>query len=227
MRATRTTRQQKNEGTSRRRRLRAPWRSARRGPDLSKAMTGQVRAARDGAVLARDMVNKKVTPAQARAQIAEIEHRGDEMRAALVERLGRTLVAPLDREDLFRLSRSVDDILDTTRDFVREADMYQIEKRKTYRPFVDRIVVAVDSLDEAVGALWTEPKAVPMKALQAKKAARTVGRAYQSEFAKIIEGTVSAQALKHRELLRRLELVGTRISEAADVLTDGALKRGF
>ncbi|WP_129667306.1 DUF47 domain-containing protein [Phytoactinopolyspora endophytica] len=208
------------------RRLKSSWRS-RRSPELSKALTGQVHAARDGAVLARDMVEKKITPAQARERIAEIEHGGDEMRGQLVDRLSKTLVAPLDREDLFRLSRSVDDVLDTIRDFVREADLYQIEKRKTYRPLVDAVVVAIESLEEAVAAVWSKPQRVPLKALDAKKAARSVNRAYQDEFAKIVDGEMSPQALKHRELIKRLDWVGIRINEAADVLTDGALKRGY
>ncbi len=208
------------------RRLRSSWR-ARGDSHLSGALTGQVHAALEGAALAQAMVNKKVNPADARSQIAEIEHRGDEQRAELVERLSQTLVAPLDREDLFRLSRSIDDVLDTIRDFVREADLYQIEKRKTYRPFLDDVVGAIESLDEAVDALWSKPHRVPLKALEAKKAARGISRGYQDEFAKIIDGTVSPQALKHRELIKRLDMVGMRINDAADVLTDGALKRGY
>jgi uncharacterized protein len=208
------------------RRLKSSWR-ARGDSNLSAALTGQVRAALDGAALTKAMVSKKIDPAEARAQIAEIEHRGDEKRAELVEQLSRTLVAPLDREDLFRLSRSIDDILDTIRDFVREADLYQIEKRRTYRPFLDSVVAAIESLDDAVEALWTKPQRVPLKALEAKKAARMISRAYQDEFAKIIDGGVSPRALKHRELIKRLDMVGIRINEAADVLTDGALKRGY
>lgn len=208
------------------RRLRSSWR-ARGDSGLSSALQGQVRAARDGAAVARDMVHKKVSPAQARSDIAEIEHRGDERRAELVDRLAHTLVAPLDREDLFRLSRSIDDILDTLRDFVREADLYQIEKRKAYRPFTDGVVAAVEALEEAVDALWVKPQRVPLKALEAKKAARLISREYQEQFAKIIDGSISPQALKHRELIKRLDLVGVRISETADVLTDGALKRGY
>lgn len=208
------------------RRLRRSWR-ARRSSDLSRALTGQIRAARDGAALAAAMVGKEITPAQAREQIADIEHRGDEMRGQLVERLARTLVAPLDREDLFRLSRSIDDVLDTIRDFVRESDLYQIEKRRSYRQLLDSVVAAVDALGEAVEALWNKPERVPAKALEAKKSARGINREYQEEFAKIVGGEMSPDALKRRELIKRLDWVGVRINEAADVLTDGALKRGY
>ena len=39
--------------------------------------------------------------------------------------LAGVLVTPVDREDLFRLSRSIDDVLDNLRDFVREWDLYK------------------------------------------------------------------------------------------------------
>lgn len=212
--------------------MKAPWRRLtswrdRRDSGLAKALTGQMGAAREGAALASAMAAKKVTPAEAREKIASIEHRGDEMRAKLVDQLSRTLAAPLDREDLFRLSRSIDDILDTIRDFVREADLYQIEKRKSYRPLLDGVVAAIDALGDAVEALWDKPERVPTKALEAKKAARQVNREYQEEFAKIVNGDMTPEALKRRELTKRLDWVGTRINEAADVLTDGALKRGY
>ena len=65
------------------------------------------------------MAKGKLAPGEAHERIAEIEQRGDAMRAELVTRLSGVLVAPIDREDLFRLSRSIDDVLDNLRDFVR------------------------------------------------------------------------------------------------------------
>lgn len=195
--------------------------------ELYTALHGQVRAARDGAALALAMVDKQVSPSEARAKIAEIERQGDELRRDLVERLSKTLVAPLDREDLFRLSRAIDDVLDTIRDFIRESDLYEIRNRKTYRPFVSNVASAIESLDSAVEALWHEPQSVPLKALDTKKAARAINREYQDEFAKLVGDNFSPNVLKHRELIKRLDWVGVRISDAADVLTDGALKRGY
>jgi hypothetical protein len=190
-------------------------------------LAGQISAARDGIVLARAMADKEITPAQARTRIAEVERQGDEMRAQLVEQLSRTLVAPLDREDLFRLSRSIDDVLDTIRDFLREADMYHIEQRASYLPLLDGVEAAIDALGSAIATMWTAPHEVPLKGLAAKKAARQVNRAYQDGFAKIVGGDMTPAAIKRRELTKRLDWVGVRITEAANVLTDGALKRGY
>lgn len=208
-------------------RLRRADRPARGAAGLSAALAGQVHCAREGAELARAMVYKQVTPEVARERIAVVEHRGDTLRSELIEGLGRTLVAPLDREDLFRLSRSVDDVLDTIRDFVRESDLYRIEGRATYRPFADAVVDAVALLEDAMQLVWDSPEQVPLRALDAKRAARVINREYQVEFANIVGSALTPRSLKHRELIKRLDWVGVRISEAADVLADGALKRGY
>src|SRR5699024_6766137 len=194
---------------------------------LRRAILGQIRAAHDGAGIAAQMVDGMST-ATARHEIATIEKRGDSERATLVTGLASTLVTPLDREDLFRLSRSIDNVLDTLQDFVREADLYRIENRETYRPLITHTATALTLLEEAVDTLWTNPADVPHRALAVRKAAREVSRAYRKEFAQTIADAADASnGLKHRELIKRLDWVGIRISDAADALVDGALKRGY
>ncbi|WP_170163235.1 DUF47 domain-containing protein [Bogoriella caseilytica] len=191
---------------------------------LRVAVLGQVRATIEGAAVARRMIEGE-SPAVARREIGEVERRGDRRRSDLVSGLSTTLVTPLDREDLFRISRSIDDALDTLQDFVREADLYGFEDRKRYLPLLVAADEALVQLETAVATLWIKPAEVPMRSIEVKKAARRVTRAYREEFARtVVAGTGS---LKHRELIKRLDWVGIRISEAADALSDGALKRGY
>lgn len=194
---------------------------------LRRSMLGQIRAAHDGAEIAQRMLDGLPTD-QARKEIGAVEKEGDEERAALVTGLAATLVTPLDREDLFRLSRAIDNVLDTLQDFVRESDLYRIENRETYRPLIASTITALTLLEEAVDTLWINPADVPRRALAVRKAARAVSRQYRNEFARtVVDASDSLDSLKHRELIKRLDWVGIRISEAADALTDGALKRGY
>ncbi|MGC0273324.1 DUF47 domain-containing protein [Pseudactinotalea sp. Z1739] len=194
---------------------------------LRRAMLGQIRAAHDGADIARRMLEGLSTET-ARKEVAEVERGGDAERAALVTGLASTLVTPLDREDLFRVSRAIDEVLDTLQDFVREADLYRIDNREAFRPMVSKAADALDLLEEAVDTLWTNPSDVPNRSLAVRKAARAVSRQYRTEFAStVVDAPDSLDTLKHRELIKRLDWVGVRIREAADALTDGALKRGY
>ncbi|WP_420111968.1 DUF47 domain-containing protein [Pseudactinotalea sp.] len=205
-------------------------RQGRRDRRLAAPLSAQVQAAREGAALALAMARREVLPAQARTRIAEIERRGDAERAAVIVELSRALAPPLDREDLFRLSRTIDDVLDTLRDFLREADLYRIEDRGSYAPMLEGIVAALDLLDDAMQVLWTSPRDLPLAALRVKKSAAQVARLYQSEFARLVSGEVdptTLTALKKRELTKRLDWVASHVAASADGLSDGALKRGY
>ncbi|PIZ24990.1 MAG: DUF47 domain-containing protein, partial [Chloroflexi bacterium CG_4_10_14_0_8_um_filter_57_5] len=45
-------------------------------------------------------------------QITATEKEADEVRRILIEELNRTFITPIDREDIFALSRTIDDVLD-------------------------------------------------------------------------------------------------------------------
>ncbi|MEU6714264.1 DUF47 family protein [Nonomuraea sp. NPDC046802] len=192
---------------------------------LTEALLGQLQATKEGAWLAMAMIGGEVGRTGAHEQMRSIEHLGDEERARLIEELKNALVTPIDREDLFRLSRSIDDVLDSLRDFVRESHLYRVPDQIRFTPMLDQVIVGIDALENAVCDLATRPSVVVHDALEAKKAGGAIRRMYQYEISRIFSGEVTAEALKERELVRRLEIVGMSIGEAADAITDGAMKR--
>ena len=66
----------------------------------------------------RSMLRGQLDAEIAVKDVGDLEHRGDELRSHLVTVLTHALVTPIDREDIYRLSRSIDDVLDGLRDFV-------------------------------------------------------------------------------------------------------------
>ncbi|MFF5210676.1 DUF47 domain-containing protein [Streptosporangium sp. NPDC000396] len=192
---------------------------------IAKALIGQLEATKEGAWLAMAMIGGDTGRTDAHEQMRAIEHRGDTERATLVEELSGSLVTPIDREDLFRLSRSIDDVLDSLRDFVRESHLYRIGDQRRFVPMLDQAIVGIEALETAVHDLASRPSAVVRGALEAKKASGTLRRMYQYEIARIFSGEISAETMKERELVRRLEIVGKAIGEAADAIADGAMKR--
>ncbi|MBB4936444.1 hypothetical protein FHR32_000749 [Streptosporangium album] len=192
---------------------------------LTEALIGQLEATKEGAWLAMAMIGGDTARTDAHEQMRTIEHRGDTERARLVEELSGSLVTPIDREDLFRLSRSIDDVLDSLRDFVRESHLYRVRDQQRFAPMLDQVIVGIDALEIAVRDLASRSSVITHNALEAKKASGTLRRMYQYEIARIFSGTISAETMKERELVRRLEIVGIAIGEAADAITDGAMKR--
>ena len=113
------------------------------------ALEAQISEAKKASRVAREAVESKIDSADARARMAEIEHRGDAMRGELVRRLEGVLVAPIDDEDLFRLSRSIDDVLDNLRDFVREWDLYGAGPAGPFVAVLEAVARGIRDLQEA------------------------------------------------------------------------------
>ncbi|GAA3227196.1 DUF47 domain-containing protein [Nonomuraea helvata] len=192
---------------------------------LTEALLGQLKATKEGAWLAMAMIGGEVGRTGAHEQMRAIEHLGDEERARLIEELKTAVVTPIDREDLFRLSRAIDDVLDSLRDFVRESHLYRVPDQIRFTPLLDQVIVGIEALESSVRDLASRPSAVVRDALEAKKAGGAIRRMYQYEISRIFSGELTADAMKERELVRRLEIVGVAIGNAADAIADGAMKR--
>jgi uncharacterized protein len=198
-------------------------RSYRRTLDL---LTAQLDATVKGVDLAADLAAGRIEPAAARAGMGEVEHEGDHGRAALVAELATTLTTPIDREDLYRFSRSVDDVLDNLRDLVRETDLFGMPGDPSDLPALDAVREGLVSLRGAIAHLVDDPGRVQEGALAARKAAGQVRREYQTSVAALFRRELTAGTLSRRELLRRLDVIGLRLNSAAADLSDALLKRG-
>src|SRR5438046_916267 len=65
-------------------------------------------------------------PERAR-RIKDIEHAGDETTHEVIERLNKTFITPIDREDIHELACRLDDIVDLIDTAVNRIVLYKIE----------------------------------------------------------------------------------------------------
>ncbi|MGD8604986.1 MAG: DUF47 family protein, partial [Anaerolineales bacterium] len=76
-------------------------------------------------------------PDQSLAQkVTQIEKQADEVRRILIDELNRTFVTPIDREDIFALSLTIDDVLDYAESTIEEMYMLQVKPND----FMERMV---------------------------------------------------------------------------------------
>jgi predicted phosphate transport protein (TIGR00153 family) len=78
--------------------------------DFLKALGEQALKTREG-LEALEAYMKDGDETQAK-RLQELEKEADELRRILIDDLNKTFVTPIDREDLFALSRTIDDVLD-------------------------------------------------------------------------------------------------------------------
>jgi uncharacterized protein len=212
----------------RRRSLKASLRSTffKKGDRLHDAVSAQIAVAHTAGELCAALVSGVIASDVARSEMNVIEHQGDDHRATLVRGMTRTLVTPIDREDLFRLSRSIDDVVDDLRDFVRAYDLFQAVPPCDMGPLVDTILEALTELALASDTLRNAPSEAFEATLRTKKRAGAVRHAYQTVLAQMLECCPDpVGTFKNLELLRGLDAAGMSLHDAADALADGALKR--
>lgn len=193
--------------------------------DMVELLEDQLVCTERGARLVMSMADGSISSDEAHRFMRDVEHEGDGARAGLVATLGRVLTTPIDAEDMFRLSRSIDDVLDNLRDFVREVDLYRPERVDFALPLAETLVEGLECLRPAFEQLDGAAGEARPATLGARKAAGQVRRLYQHQLAELLNQPLDNETLKRRELLRRLDVVGLRLGEAADALADGALKR--
>jgi uncharacterized protein len=192
--------------------------------DFATVLKAQVDAAVEAADVAL-AATRHLDPATARDRMIDIEHAGDEHRAELIDRLSLSLTSPIDREDLYRLSRSLDDVLDNLRDFSRELDLFSPVPGDAFAPLLSSLRAGMETMSEAVTQLIDDPREVARLCRAAKKHRNELRLHYQHALAELYAGDLSIDTMKVRDLLRRLDVAGLRLGEAADALVDGAMKR--
>jgi predicted phosphate transport protein (TIGR00153 family) len=104
--------------------------------------------------LLQELLDNYQEPDECIGQLTEIEHKGDFIVHEVTSLLPRTLITPIDPEDIQRLVSSVDDALDALYAASVRLSIYQItEIRKPARRLAHLIVEGAQELDEAMKGL--------------------------------------------------------------------------
>ena len=61
-------------------------------------------------------------------KLDELEHEGDIITHEIMDRLNRTFITPIDRDDIHAITAGIDDVLDLTEEVADRIYMYKLEK---------------------------------------------------------------------------------------------------
>jgi hypothetical protein len=178
----------------------------------------------------QQLLNYVREPGESIAQnVTQIEKQADEVRRILIDELNQTFVTPMDREDIFALSLTIDDVLDYADTTVEEMHMLQVEPN----PFIERMVSllteAAREIHMGVMRLDDHPSVANDHAVRAKALENRMETVYREAIADLfamprdIDHVV--QMLKLREIYRHLSNAADRGDQAANVLGDIVVKK--
>jgi uncharacterized protein Yka (UPF0111/DUF47 family) len=156
--------------------------------------------------------------------VRNIEREADELRRILIEELDKTFVTPIDREDLFALSRAIDDVVDYANTTVDEMEIYEVKGDEHIREMINILRKAARELNDAVKILKEYPKIASDHAVKAKAYENTMEKAYHMALAQLFKGTDTVYMLKMREIYRHLSNAADRGDEAANIISSIVMK---
>ncbi len=169
-------------------------------------------------------------PSEAIAQsVTAIEKEADEVRRVLIDELNQTFVTPIDREDIFALSLTIDDVLDYAESTVEEMYMLDVQPNAYIERMVSLLTDAAHEIHLGVMRLEDHPSVANDHAVRAKALENRMETVYREAIANLfsmprdIDHVV--QMLKLREIYRHLSNAADRGDQAANVLGDIVVKK--
>lgn len=162
------------------------------------------------------------------AGVRQAEKDADEVRRILIDDLNRTFVTPIDREDIFALSRAIDDVMDYAYSTVEEMEILDVEPNDYLRRLVSLLQDAAEEIHLAMLRLKENPGVAAEHASRAKALENRVESVYREAVADLFSGPEDVhhvmEMLKLREIYRHLSNCADRGDEAANVIHDIVVK---
>jgi predicted phosphate transport protein (TIGR00153 family) len=158
-------------------------------------------------------------------QLQEIEHRGDEMTHRIITALNQTFITPFDREDIHRLTSSLDDVLD----FVNAAGVrLRLYKIKTPPSIAAELAAMIVEQSEELAqgvSLLEKNKLVLEHCVEVHRLENEADRLSRKAIADLFDHEKDPiQLIKIKELYEVLETATDKAEDAANVLEAVALK---
>src|SRR6266536_2612549 len=158
-------------------------------------------------------------------RIKAFEHRGDEMTHSILRKLNQTFITPFDREDIHRLTSSLDDVLDLINSAADRVTMYKItDPPPAVRQLSKLILRQCEELGRAVSHLQKNGD-VLSRCVEIKRFENEADAASREAIGKLFEHEKDPiNLIKIKELIEVLETATDKAEDVANVLETVVLK---
>jgi len=160
-------------------------------------------------------------------EIKEVEHKCDFLTHEIIQRLNRTFVTPLDREDIHTLARSLDDVMDAIDAAATLVRLYRLDTvRFGARELAQIITACTKQVRLAVDAMERHQGVVP-HAVEINRLENEADRTHQQAVSRLFDDERDPiVVLKWKEMLDLLEDATDRCEDVANVLEGVVVKHG-
>jgi len=161
-------------------------------------------------------------------EVNKKEKEADEIRRILIDELLKTFITPIDREDIYALSRAIDDVIDYAFSTVDEMSILDVEPNNYLQEMATLLKMAANEIYLGVMRLEKNPGVASTHAYRAKSLENKVERVYREAISDLFHGPKDVEhiveMLKLREVYRHLSNAADRGDEAANIIADIVVK---
>jgi predicted phosphate transport protein (TIGR00153 family) len=188
------------------------------------ATTGEIKAA---AVHLKEMLSVDPPNDAMVDVIRDAEHRCDTLTHDTIQRLHRTFITPFDREDLYQMATSLDNVMDAIDAAAGLVRNYAIVvSPKGARELAHIVTHSADRLHAAMEALSNKSPIQP-HAVEINRLENEADRAYQVAIQTLFKiETDPITIIKSKDLLDVLEQITDRCEDVANVIESIVVKHG-
>lgn len=153
------------------------------------------------------------------------EHAADALTYDIMQRIDRSFVTPLDREDIHLLAHRLDNLVDLMDGTARRASMFQIKDRREFASELTQVLVdCAAAIARGVKGIRT-PTAVHQSSREVKVLEEKADAIYSKAIAALFAGKPDAiEVIKWKEIYGNLEHAVDECEDVANVLESISLK---
>ncbi|MBI5369431.1 MAG: DUF47 domain-containing protein [Planctomycetes bacterium] len=182
----------------------------------------------EGAKLLVDLLENYTDLENKARHIKNVEHAGDELTHHTMERLNKTFITPLDREDIHELTSRLDDVLDLIDNAVHRMMIYKIAQPTDDARALARVIEQSSSVVErAVGMLrnMKDGEAILRACIEAHALENEGDRIQHHALGELFENARDPiEVIKWKDVYQALEAASDRCEDVANVLEGIVLK---
>ncbi|MBQ8783592.1 MAG: DUF47 family protein [Clostridia bacterium] len=156
--------------------------------------------------------------------IKNYEVDGDNARRLLISEINKTFITPIDREDLFRLSSDIDDVIDAAWATVMEMKLYKIAPDETMLKMGDMLRMMTIDLLSAVQHLEHNKDISNIDAVKVKKLENEFKTTYHTALAHLYDQDDFRIILKYKEVYHHLNGAAAKCDTVADTILNIIVK---
>ena len=158
-------------------------------------------------------------------RVKELERQADELKMDLERKLVSSFVTPFDREDIYELSSSIDEVINITKAVVREMQAMGVRTSGTKLvEMAELLIEGVISLQKSIKSLKSDLKMSSDHALQARKTDSRFAKLYRPAMAELLEQDDFKQIFRVREVYKVMVDGAERIDRVGECLLHAIVK---